>query len=164
METGDIDTDYEILGSLDEKHLFRLKSAIEIKDPKWIALEADAILSSLLKDNITAYKVVKGLKSGNFRISSKEIGRRLSMRPAWRLLIDAHICNIIDRDMFKRIGKLRRKSEEVIKNFNTDAAVRELKKEFYNEWLEVISYLVDKNNMLREEWKKLIMHASKQPS
>ncbi len=150
-----------ILDTFDEKHLYRLKSAIELNDATWMVLETDVLLGRVLRENIVAKKVIKQLNKENYKISAKDIDNKLKLRPTWRLLIDAHIYNIIDRDQFKRITRLRKKSSEIIKSFNSKEAIRELKKNYYNEWVKVIDHLIEKNNNLRDEWKRLIMKAQK---
>jgi len=113
-------------------------------------------LEGMLKETLLSKKIVKNLRRGNI-ITVKEANDKIQKMPFWKVMIDSHVNDVIDKEQFKKLSELSKKVKMLKYDLNADEDILEEQKLCYDELMKIISLLTEKNNELRKKWKEILI-------
>ena len=76
--------------------------------------------------------------------------------PFWKVMIDSHVYDVIDKEQFKKLSELSKKVRMLKYDLNVDDDILEEQKLCHHELKAIVISLTEKNNKLRDEWKKIL--------
>jgi hypothetical protein len=109
----------------------------------------------LLKETLLSKKIVRQLRKGNM-ISVKEVKDKIQKMPFWKVMIDSHVYDVIDKEQFKKLSELSKMVRMLKYDLNVDDDILEEQKLCHDELMGIVKSLTEKNNKLREEWKEIL--------
>ena len=108
-------------------------------------------LEGMLKETLLSKKIVKNLRRGNI-ITVKEANDKIQKMPFWKVMIDSHVNDVIDKEQFKKLSELSKKVKMLKYDLNADEDILEEQKLCYDELTELMKFLKKENEELRKEW------------
>ena len=112
-------------------------------------------LEGMLKETLLSKKIVKNLRRGNI-ITVKEANDKIQKMPFWKVMIDSHVNDVIDKEQFKKLSELSKKVKMLKYDLNADEDILEEQKLCYDELTELMKFLKKENEELRKEWKEIL--------